>query len=139
MIIKTPLGPDHYRYRETAEEEGVMLTCERYVVVQETPKGYWVVRDYYIGGYWGPATIKNVRKFVLKDSLRRFCYPTPKEALGSFLARKKKHMRHINYALALAETSLAKAAELILAETYPTEEINCGRPDYFDNLNFADC
>jgi len=138
MTTQKKIGPDHYRYRETGEEDGVKLICQRYIVVKETPKGYWVLLDHYIEDNWHPGFIKRMQKFVLKDSGKRYCYPDRKDALNSFRIRKDRQLSHLRLALALAEYSLAKALELIAAGTFPADETDCGRPDYFDKLNF-DC
>lgn len=52
---------------------------------------------------------------VSKTSRKRFAYPTKKEALESFLIRKKAHIKHLRRSL----TNIEKALEL--AENWKDE------------------
>ena len=71
----------HYRYErkypvfESDKREIELLEFE---TLRETPSGYWIKRKYY----------KEV--FVLKDSRKRYAYPTKKEAFNSFKIRTLK-------------------------------------------------
>ncbi len=75
--------------------------CEEYEVFKRTAKGVWI-RDKYGCGY---------KKFVLNQARKRFAYPTKKQALESFIKRKKSQLKHLerglrdtNYALQVALT-----------------------------------
>lgn len=56
------------------------LSVERYQVLKETSKGVWL------------GSTRYGKRFVLRDSRKRFACPTVAEALTSFLARKKRQL-----------------------------------------------
>jgi hypothetical protein len=91
------IGPDHYRYYATLDEAGVHVNCERFVVIGETERCYYVITDclsHYAGlRDWKTASpwLKKQRKRVLKAtsaSSRRYCYPSKAHALESFKQRR---------------------------------------------------
>lgn len=102
----------YYRYEErryaTLDEfercsgHTIRLSCFRLAVTKRTPKGVWVDDC-------------GQRRFVLNDAKRRFAHPTKREALESFLARKKRHqeilesqLRDVGSAIALGESAQRK-------------------------------
>lgn len=106
-----------YRYDNyttaSADKHGKILStqvhihCTDYRVIKTTPKGVWL-GDEWLGHVTGP------KRFVLRDARKRFACPTKKEALESFLARKKRQrsilsaqISDVADAIALAETELA--------------------------------
>jgi hypothetical protein len=138
MTTQKNIGPNHYRYREENGEDGVTLICDCFAVIKETPRGYWVIREIYAGGYWGPGTLKKYRKFVLKDSVRRHCYPERKDALDSYRIRKLRQIGHLKLSLASVEQAHQKVVELLAANTIPDLDVACGKPEYFNQFNWGD-
>jgi len=74
--------------------------------VKETPKGYWI-------GDW------LFKKWIPKDSKKRFAYPTKEEALNNFIIRTKKYIEIIKsrlddskYAIILAEGEMEKISNI---------------------------
>ncbi len=65
------------------ERHGVNIYLRVYRVVRETDQGYWIapMTGYYAG---------DKPKFMLKKAHRRFAWPTKREAMDSFLARKQR-------------------------------------------------
>jgi len=93
-----PCGSSHF--------ELIKQTLE---VVKETPRGVWV-NDY---GHM---------RFVLAAARKRFAWPTEREALESFIARKKTQRRILETQLARTDTALERAT--VLHESlYKTEEV----------------
>ena len=85
----TEVGPRHYRLKDYLEPEGVHVCAELFLAVKETQKGYWVIPEHH--QYWLPfeeLRKRKVAKWVSKDSRKRMCYPTIKEALNSYRIRK---------------------------------------------------
>jgi len=48
-----------------------------YNIMSETPKGYWIFVDYK-------------KRWVSKDGMKRYAYPTPEEAMENFKARTQR-------------------------------------------------
>lgn len=90
--------PTHYRYRTFAYDDGtVQLEEEIWHPIKETPRGYWVASE-DLFRYYNETSEEVVKRyklvrFVLKDSGRRFCYPTKKEAFIHLYHRKRKHIQ----------------------------------------------
>lgn len=126
----------HYRVRDILDPEGLLIKAEKYRVVKETPKGYWVVGPY--APTW--LTVEELRKrkfakWVSKDSGKRLCYPDITSAVRSFVKRKKRQVSMLKLQLEQAETALAKAElyEKATAEELVTG-VNIGPIPSHDNL-----
>lgn len=75
------------------------LELRKYDLIKETPKGYWI-------GYKGFS----FKKWIPKNSRKRYAYPTKEEALKNFILRTKKRVKILkrqidccNIAIGLAE------------------------------------
>lgn len=86
-----PEGPGHTEIR-----------MREFQVTKYTPKGVWL-------NWYGD------KKFVLRDARKRYACPTTKEAMESFLARKKRQL-----SILTAQASGVREA-IALAENKPTE------------------
>lgn len=139
-------GPDHYRYVEVLKPDGVKVVAERYVVIGETTK-CWYVIHHTMAGYAGQdwdfakSMVKRHRKRILKDQGigRRFCYADRRLAMHSLVMRKKRHLQRLKMATSCATLALKHALEVLEHEaTELPNEINCGHDDYTGSLNFCD-
>lgn len=143
------LGPDHYRYYATLDEDGVHVQCERFVVIGETECCWYVIREsmqHCAGRDWSAASpwLKKQRKRVLKyssASSRRFCYPNKAHALESFKQRQKWRVAHANSSLAIAELSLSVVTPALenLALVAPQDRYKAGQNDYTRSLSWDLC
>jgi len=106
--------PNHYRYQRKYgyedEETGEVKSIEliEFVAVRETPGGYWIKEKKYVDyGFMK-------EKFVLKDSNKRFAYPTKEEAFESFRIRTRKSVYHSLRALnnAVSFVNIVNKSEL---------------------------
>jgi len=61
---------------------------------KETPKGYWV--GY---GSFEKGSLRSQGHWVSKSSIKRFAYPSKKEALENFIKRNEKRIRILEYNL----------------------------------------
>lgn len=79
----------HYRIDDMLplriSNDGV-LRPDKYQVIKHTPKGVWLSRF-----AWCSWCAVDGKRFVLKDSRKRFAAPTEAEALESFIRRKERH------------------------------------------------
>ncbi len=125
--------PVHYRYNDHVTEEGLDIRVTKFYPVRETRCFYFVVDE------WQNKTwVNNKReRRVSKDSLRRYCYPTRKEALHSYKKRKQSQIWHAEFALAKAEASINKlqSMEKCLGEK-EFDIVSAGRPEFWNTLNF---
>lgn len=66
-------------------------------ILRETKCGYWIVdHDKYPTG----------EKWVSKTGRKRYAYPTAKEAMVNYIARKNRQIKYLNRMLALANKGL---------------------------------
>lgn len=72
-----------------------MLLSE-YDLIKETNKGYWI-------------DVFGCKKFVLKQSLKKFAYLTKEEALQNYISRTKASIKINKRKLELAQASLETA------------------------------
>lgn len=73
-----------------------------YLLVRETPKGYWLRNEHFYGDeFW-----------VSKTSRKRRAYPTKEEALNGYLHRKRRQVLILNGRLSAAKKRLICVANL---------------------------
>ncbi len=86
-----------YRYEDVLTTEGVRLYLIKYKLVKKTPKGYWICHE------WESDT---ARRWVSATARKRFAYPTEKEAIDGFIARKKRQIKILEANLRHAKVAL---------------------------------
>lgn len=103
------------RYAPPADEYGeyrgrgeLKVYLRKYVVIKHTPKGVWLERwETHTGK---PRTVDEFnapeKRFVRKDTNKRFACPTELEARESFLARKSKLIRIMKARITDAEEAM---------------------------------
>jgi hypothetical protein len=102
----TERGPIHYRYVLDASGQ-TMVTAYRciFYVIKETPQGYWVVPSWCIP-LPSEDGCKEHRRWVSKDSRKRYCYPSDREAWVSFQARQARRLGILREQLKEAEAAV---------------------------------
>lgn len=137
-------GPDHYRYYSDIEDTGVVIRCERFIVVGETECCYYVLseRESYLLNWAGQEhLVKKHRKRVLKQSRIRYCYPDRRAALHSFMSRQRHRLGYVQRATSMAKLGLQEALRLLEAGQLPNDRGPhvCGHDDYTRSLSWEDC
>ena len=100
--------PIHYRYDDYAFE----IRVTKFYPSRETKHCYFVVDEWnkylidMISKGGGREMLKKVERRVLKNSVRRYCYPTKSEALNSFKMRKISQIKHAEFSLSKAKIAL---------------------------------
>lgn len=90
----------HYRLRDVHTERGIEIRIEKFDVIKETDKGYWVASQY--APTWLDFKQMKDRKFakwVSKVSNKRYCYPSIELAIESFKKRKIRQKTMLEYQL----------------------------------------
>lgn len=138
------IGPDHYRYCDEITPSGLRVTCERYVVLRESERCYWIAKAEnaaWLGRRVAGEGLKKhpLLKRVLKDSFgRRFAYPDKSRALHSYKCRKAWQLRHAQLSL-----ERAKAAIGYFGDRHSHSEIPDGdvviASEYIQSMNWDDC
>lgn len=94
LIVRGTGGMDEYGdWCPSSYLEGV-VELEVWREIKKTPKGAWIERSY------------GQKKFVLDAGRKRYAWPTKEEAWESFLARKRKQVKHLKRQLVAAELAL---------------------------------
>ena len=102
-----------YRYETYDISIRGNLTPSEFIVIKETPKGYWFVPDYVFNFYMDQEwVVSTSRRWTSKVAKRRYAYPSEKEALGSFIARKNRQILLLEEQLMRAKDSLHLAMEV---------------------------
>lgn len=94
---ENPMGPGR-----------VAVELRSYQVQRVTPKGVWLSR------YYGSP------RFVRLSARKRFAYPTPEEALASFMARKLRQLSILHAQAENVEQALA-AGKALQAKVLPAD------------------
>ena len=120
--------PVQYRYIEEVRGEGLYLIEHRYYPTRETACFYFILPEWQ----WQHLGVINyiAKKRVSKDSWARFCYPSKKDALRSFKARKRSQLRHAQEALNKAAASLEFLDKITVVDE---RELKMGRPSFIDD------
>lgn len=105
-------------YRYTASRvvlsPDISVYAQTYHLLKETPCGYWI-------GLYSPCKahleedLKNPhywKKWVSKMGRKRYAYPTKRQALESFIIRKRRQIGHAENLKQFAESALHKAERL---------------------------
>lgn len=72
------------------------LALRTFPLIKETPKGYWVGRDW-------------LKKWVSKTATKRYAYPTKEEALNNFIKRTERRVSILKAQLEWSEKALSAA------------------------------
>lgn len=140
------IGPDHFRYYADITENGVVIRCERFVVIGETARCWYVIRadranlaniDWSTASDWR----KKLRKRVLKATsahVRRYCYPDKLNALHSFQQRQKWRISHATRNLETAQASLKAIEGLLTSDQAIPDSIKAGHTQYTSQLVWHD-
>jgi hypothetical protein len=102
----------HYRYQSkiTYDEFAppkVSIELIEFDSIKETRAGYWIIESIYMRYY--TRGINHIKKrFVLKNSRKRFAYPTKDEAMNSFKIRANKRVSYLKRDLSNAELIIKK-------------------------------
>lgn len=102
--------PTHLvRYRTEPAYDGnmVSLKLERHRIVRHTPKGYWIARHGYSSFSDKPDGYTGEMRWVSSDeTLRKFAYIEPENALNHYKMRTRKYIDILRYQLAKAMAGL---------------------------------
>lgn len=96
-------GPTHYRYDTTWHGTHVEPFLTTFDVLQETPRGYWVIESYQ--AMWPAEIQEKKRRWVSKDSRKRYCYPSKEQAWESFKIRCQWRVTHLERQLEVAKAA----------------------------------
>lgn len=83
------------------------LECREYVLIKETPKGYWIGFYSYKPSYDNWKYIW--KKWVSKTSKKRFAYPSREEALNNYIKRTERRIKILEWDLEICKRGLEKA------------------------------
>jgi len=94
-----------YRIEEDWGEDGSCCRewVYKYEVIKKTKCGVWIALNLYAGR----------KRFVNLSSVKKYAYPTMKEARQGYLHRKQAQVRILSQRLRAAEIALEMAKELV--------------------------
>ena len=81
-----------------------VLQLREYDLLKETPKGYWIGYGIFDKFSW--------KKWIPKESRKRFAYPTKEEAIMNYIIRTKKRTGILQYQIDSCKISLNLAEEV---------------------------
>lgn len=84
------------------------IEVRRYNLLKETPKGYWIGF-----GDLGDGKLHSYGKWVSKTSVKRYAYPSKKEALNNFIKRNEKRIKILKRQVLFCKIALSKAEILL--------------------------
>lgn len=125
---------EFYRYRDVwgwyGDDQVKKIHLDIYVSVKETKCGYWIVPKDLVSYSFDnilddERLMKKEKKWISKDSKKRFAYPTKKEALYNFKKRKEKQVHIMSRQLegVLEASKKAEFLEMQLKSGLTEEQI----------------
>lgn len=102
MELEQPSVRVLYRFEDSMDHSHVTVIRREFVVIKETPKGFWFLPEWIANVMPGEYQKKH-RRWVSKDARKRYCYPTKAEAWASYLHRKQYHLSRLRQQLELTE------------------------------------
>ena len=115
--------PIHYRYNTVHLEDGITIVLTQYHPTHETKCLYYIVDEY------------DKKRRISKVSNKRYCYPTKKQALESFIHRQKSRARKANYSLSIANQCLTFLEN---TEVGDFQKLFVGTNELLNNFYFYD-
>ncbi len=92
---------DGYSYHNPLPDPKIELST--LALVKETKKGYWITYDSFGSGW---------KKWIPKESKKRFAYPTKEEALNSFIKRTEKRLQINQHEVECCRVALLRAKDI---------------------------
>lgn len=138
--MKNSKLPTHYRLIDILDETGILILLEKFEVIKETKKCYWVESEnsFKWCNLAEKKKLKQVR-LVSKSSAKRYCYPTIELAFNSFRIRKIKQV-------SILEKQLDQAAHIVknleniknkyIEDFRHNVGINIGHTEYTDGIRW---
>lgn len=102
-----------YRYETETYVNSLSLKLKEYIVIKETPCGYWVISKEFEHNIDNDEWVQRHKKWVSSTGTKRLCYPTREEAFRSFKARSRRRLSYAKRTLNLAEQAMRLAQENI--------------------------
>ncbi len=102
-----------YRYEADSYNGQSNLNLIEFLVVKETPCGYWYIDKRM---YWGSSQsidefVADTKKWVSKDARVRKCYETKELAFNSFSIRAHRRVEYLERDLAAARLNVQLTRE----------------------------
>lgn len=86
-----------YRYEQTmCFSAGVTIACWEYIIVKETPCGYWINHSMFC----------SAKRWTSKTGKKRFAYPTKADALDNFICRRTRQIEILTEKINTANSAL---------------------------------
>jgi hypothetical protein len=102
---------EFYRYTDSHDAYGYAhIELSLYVLLRETPCGYWIAPKWAVNRC--SITKEKYKKWISKDSKKRFAYPTKKEALQNFEKRKLRQIWWGEYNTERAKSALSELSSI---------------------------
>jgi hypothetical protein len=113
MIVNADDSPENGNFLFRCDANGgSTVYCYGYKILKETPKGCWIM-DRWSDGEDLASNVK-FKKFVLNSGKKRFAHETRREAIESFLARKRRQ-----YEIIIASLEKCTASYVAAGGTLP--------------------
>lgn len=107
-----------YRYEDYRTTYGTELRLLEFKMVKETPRGYWIRQCF------GEYICGDMKRWIRKESHKKYACPTKEQALKSFKARKHRQhsiLRHrlegVECAIGICNSELRKLGVIINEKT----------------------
>jgi pyruvate/2-oxoacid:ferredoxin oxidoreductase beta subunit len=100
---------EFYRYTDSHDAyDYAHITLSIYILLRETNCGYWIIPK------WANSdrTKEKYKKWIPRDSKKRFAYPTKEEALINFKKRKEMQIKWGKYNISRAKSALLAIEDL---------------------------
>jgi hypothetical protein len=93
-------GDDYFRDTSYSNPK---IRLETFELVKETEKGYWITYSFF----------SNYKKWIPKESRKRFAYPTKEEALTNLIKRTEKRISLLERQLKSCKTVVMQAKDMV--------------------------
>ena len=86
----------------------IEINLRTFKMIKETPKGYWIAHHWDVEGM-----DSKLKRWVSKDSRKRFAYPDKKLAMMNYIRRTEKYISILKTKLEDARSGLKLAMEKV--------------------------
>lgn len=98
---------EFYRYHDYHDRFGCHIELSVYVLLRETKCGYWITNKCF--SLYDELMKEQYKRWISKQSVKRFAYPTKEEAFDNFKKRKERQIFLSKLNITKATEALSKA------------------------------
>jgi len=102
-----------YRYEPITTWAGTEVHLCEFVLLKETKHGYWIIPESIKGSLSWLWYVESNKKWIPKESKKRYAYPTKEQALVGYIKRSERRIKILKGQLSDTISGVSRAKYLL--------------------------